>query len=117
MKKVTLVVPPSPVNASFLSNREGSMVYDDNSSPSLGLSYIAANLKNFSVAGYDARFDQHESIDAIADKILCDEPDIIGFTSTTFTINNIVKLSYAIKKKSPRTNIVIGGSHVSSRIN
>jgi anaerobic magnesium-protoporphyrin IX monomethyl ester cyclase len=83
--------------------------------PFLGLAYVAAVLEKagFSVQIIDANV-LRLNVDEIAESVRFSECKIVGFTSTTPTINSVLQIVKAIKALSPQIKTVLGGVHVSA---
>ena len=84
---------------------------DGNYLPSLGLLYIAAILEKncFNVK----IFDQGQKPDVIKD-ILEFQPDLLGITSVTASINRAFRLAAEVKAVYPNVKAAIGGSHATA---
>ncbi|MFH0860561.1 MAG: radical SAM protein [Candidatus Altiarchaeota archaeon] len=82
--------------------------------PPLGLLYLAASIRDQHdvwVVDLDAlKYDDMQ----IQRRLVKEAPDIIGITATTFSYNSMRRLCELSRKVLPRTEIVIGGPHVSS---
>lgn len=90
-----VLVNPSDLRA------DNSLTY-----PPLGLLYVASMLKDrHDVSVFDMRDDKISNIPMA---------DVYGFTSTTYQITEVKKLSRYLKKKYPSCFTVVGGSHVSA---
>lgn len=85
-----------------------------NYSPPLGLGYIASILeeKGYEVKIYDF-LSSYYSVDEMVDRILYDNPDIIGISVITPFYEAVKKMAHFIKKKAD-IPIVFGGPHCSS---
>lgn len=84
---------------------------DGNYLPSLGLLYIAAVLEK---NGFTVRiFDQGQKPDVIKD-ILAFQPDLVGITSVTASINRAFRLAAEVKAVFPNVKVAIGGSHATA---
>lgn len=82
--------------------------------PPLGLMYLAAYLKKNShhqVKILDCQVEKinHEQLGEI---VKGEKPEIVGITTMTFTLIDVIDAVKAIKKKYPETKIVLGGPHV-----
>lgn len=110
MHKVLLVIPP-------ITHKEmhGGLAEAGSCEPSLGLCYLASNLRK---SGIDV-----EILDSIALRlspeqvitlILEKNPEILGITAVTITINKAALLARLIKEKNKDIITVVGGPHMSA---
>jgi B12 binding domain. len=106
MKKVVLINPPLT-----MEERYGTLARAGSKLPPLGLCSLAAVLRN---AGHDVSI-----IDAPATDLGIKEtfelvqefnPDLIGITAVTISINNAAKLAQYIKGMNSHYKIVLGGT-------
>ncbi|MFX1294795.1 MAG: B12-binding domain-containing radical SAM protein [Promethearchaeota archaeon] len=76
----------------------------------LGLAYLASFLRKekIPVEIYDGDFLQLKNKE-IMRKIKESQPDLVGFTATAFTINNVYEVIRGIKKENHHPVIVLGG--------
>ena len=97
--KVKLIIPPS------------KFLIDEKVFPFLGILKVGESLKrnNIGVSCIDL-----SGIDKWQDVIKksLDNVDVVGITSTTPQIPEVVKIGIYIKKNFPKIKIIIGGSHV-----
>jgi len=108
---VLLINPPSIIELSshlpsYVSENSGIL-------PPLGLLYIATYLKNNShhkVTILDALLD-NKSFSEIAHESL--KFDVVGITTTTFTLINVIRQIQEIRKINIKSTIVLGGPHIS----
>jgi len=108
---VLLINPPSIIELS--SNVPSYVSENSGNLPPLGLLYIATYLKNNShhkVKILDALL-ENKSFGEIAQESL--KHDIVGITTTTFTLINVIKQIQIIRKINNKSTIVLGGPHVS----
>lgn len=80
---------------------------------SLGLRYLLANLKELRNNASIYEFVINESINDIAERILRENPSIVGIGVYIWNAHDIKELITVIKKVSPGTTIVLGGPEVS----
>ncbi len=103
---MTDVLLINPIDVTHLKNRLGLKV------PPLNLMYLAAALEkeSINVRIIDDNMNNfgHSKIAKIASKI---NPDIVGFTANTATINNALEYIKSIKNTMPNTLTVLGGPH------
>ena len=80
---------------------------------SFGLRYLYANLNEYRETTDIYEFIKTDSVSEIADKILMNDPLIIGVGVYIWNASEIGKLVKLIKKVSPKTIVVLGGPEVS----
>lgn len=104
MTKVVLVYPPV-----FFGKKESLGL------PPLGVLYIATFLKEkgIPVRVIDACIRGH-TLEELIKEILDEGPDIIGFSSMTCQVRNVLEIARELKKKKPSASIVVGGHHVNA---
>ena len=78
-----------------------------------GLRYLYANLGNLQSSTVVREFTIHETPINIAEKILAEQPKIIGFSVYIWNITEITELVGLLKQISPELIIVLGGPEVS----
>ena len=82
--------------------------------PPLGLMYLAGYLKKYS--SYDVKIldCQVEELNYqnLKEKILQESPDVIGITTMTFTLIDVIKTAQLVKQINPNIKTVLGGPHV-----
>jgi anaerobic magnesium-protoporphyrin IX monomethyl ester cyclase len=110
MKKLVLINPPLT-----MEERYGVLAKAGSKLPPLGLCNLAAVVRK---AGIEISV-----IDAPAAKLGVKEtfeivrkfdPDLIGITAVTISINNAARLAQYIKEMNPQYTIVLGGPHVTA---
>lgn len=81
--------------------------------PPLGLAYMAAMLKG--LKGVEIRIIDANALaipdDELCSRILDISPDIVGFTATTPTIDQVSRIISRIKTSNPKILTLIGGIH------
>lgn len=86
-----------------------------NKSPSLGLLHLAAEVR---LHGFTPRIIESDifdlSIEAVVDEVERDAPAYVGITLFTVGVWNGVLIAREIKKRLPKTIIIVGGPHMSS---
>lgn len=109
--KITLINPQHSLQERYSKKIPKDLQY---TLPPLSLTYIAAALeqKKHKVSIIDISAYNY-SIPEVIEKIKQQNPRIVGLTALTPTINNVLKLSKEIKKKSDIL-IVLGGVHPST---
>jgi len=80
---------------------------------SIALRYLYANLKELQESATILEFSINDSISSIAEKLLLQNPDIIGIGVYIWNVSQVSELIHLIKKISPKTKIVLGGPEVS----
>lgn len=105
-----IVLTTSPREGEAVQNYNPQYVLDEFIKyPPLGLLSI--------VRGIDARhevtiLDSHDvPFDRLLEDILGKQPDLVGISAVTERFYGVVRLAEEIKKHSPRTTIVVGGTH------
>ncbi|MBU1854805.1 MAG: B12-binding domain-containing radical SAM protein, partial [Nanoarchaeota archaeon] len=90
-----------------LSNKE-----DFPPNPPLNLLYLASSLRDKHdvwILDLDAlKYDSNQ----VKNRLIKENPDVIGITCTTLSYNNMVKTCHIIKQHLKKTILVIGGVHV-----
>jgi radical SAM superfamily enzyme YgiQ (UPF0313 family) len=82
--------------------------------PPLGLLSLAAYLEKYSqhnVSVIDAQVDKIR-YDDLSARISAAKPDVIGLTTMTLTLIDVIKTIVIAKKTTPHVKIVLGGPHV-----
>jgi hypothetical protein len=80
---------------------------------SLGLRYIQANMQELTCRSKILEFSINDALQSVAEKILDEEPSIIGIGVYIWNALEIKELIEIIKKVSPNTTIILGGPEVS----
>ncbi len=80
---------------------------------SFGLRYLYANLNEYREVTSIFEFVKTDSVNEIAEKILMDDPLIVGIGVYIWNASEISKLVKLIKNVSPKTIVVLGGPEVS----
>jgi len=79
---------------------------------SIGLRYLYANLKDLQQDSKILEFSINDAIQTIAEKLLFEEPQIIGIGVYIWNVTYVSELIHIIKKISPETIIILGGPEV-----
>jgi hypothetical protein len=79
---------------------------------SIGLRYIYANLQELQVDAQILEFSINDALQSVAEKLLMDEPDIIGIGVYIWNALHIQQLVHLLKKISPQIKIILGGPEV-----
>ena len=79
----------------------------------IGLRYIYANMKELQKKTTILEFSINDAIQSICEKLLAQQPDIIGIGVYIWNVSEVAELIHIIKKISPKTKIVLGGPEVS----
>jgi len=86
-----------------------------NNSPSLGLLHLAAEVR---LHGYVPKIIESDifdmSIDAVMEEVEKETPAYVGITLFTVGVWNALTIAREIKKRLPKTVIIVGGPHISS---
>lgn len=90
------------------------LMENDDSMPPLGLLYLAGYLEkytNYQIETLDCQIEgiEHGELKELIEK---KNPDIVGVTTMTFTLPDVVKTIKIIKQAKPNAKIVLGGPHV-----
>ena len=80
---------------------------------SVGLRYLYANMQELQEDTLLLEFSINDAIQSIAEKILDEEPDIIGLGIYIWNAQQSHELIEVLKKVSPKTKIILGGPEVS----
>jgi len=80
---------------------------------SIGLRYLYANMQELQNDTKIIEFSINEAIQTIAEKVLDEDPDIVGLGVYIWNATQTQELIEVIKKVSPKTKVVIGGPEVS----
>lgn len=87
---------------------------------SLGLRYIYANLNELQDSAKILEFSINDALQTVAEKLLAQNPDIIGIGVYIWNAKEVSELIHILKKISPSTTIILGGpevSHTPFRVN
>lgn len=80
---------------------------------SFGQRYLKANLKEFEDACQIIEYSRDDNINDIAEALINQKADIIGFGCYIWNIESIVRIAEIIKAVSPETILIFGGPEVS----
>lgn len=80
---------------------------------SFGLRYLKANLKEFEDKTEIIEFSGDSTVQEIAESIINQKPNIVGFGCYIWNIENILRITEIIRAILPSTIIVLGGPEVS----
>jgi radical SAM superfamily enzyme YgiQ (UPF0313 family) len=80
---------------------------------SLGLRYLLANMGDLEAETAIREFTINDAPGAIAEKLLAEQPEIIGFGVYIWNLNETTSVVSIIKRVAPRIRIIIGGPEVS----
>ncbi len=80
---------------------------------SIGLRYLYANLKELQKDALILEFSINDAVQSIAEKILEQQPEIVGIGVYIWNASQVRELLEIIKKVSPETVVVLGGPEVS----
>jgi len=79
---------------------------------SIGLRYLYANMQELQESTKILEFSINDALQTIAEKILLEEPSIIGIGVYIWNVALVSELIHILKKVSPETLIVLGGPEV-----
>ena len=86
-----------------------------NQSPSLGLLYLAASVREH---GYQTAIIESDierlNPDQVATRLIKEKPDFIGITLFTVGVWQAAQIARQVKRRLPDTIIIVGGPHISS---
>lgn len=80
---------------------------------SIALRYLYANLHELQEKTEILEFSINDAPQTIAQKLLINQPQIIGIGVYIWNVSEVYELIHVIKKVSPKTKIVLGGPEVS----
>src|SRR5574344_1957523 len=80
---------------------------------SFGLRYLKANLKEFEPTTQIMEFSGDSTISEIAEDILTQQPEFVGFGCYIWNIKEILEVAEIIRAISPQITIIFGGPEVS----
>ena len=78
----------------------------------IGLRYLYANMQELQDSTTIMEFSINDAIQSVCEKLLMQEPDIIGIGVYIWNVSEVAELIHIIKKISPETKIVLGGPEV-----
>lgn len=108
--KVLLVNPPR--ENEIIANNPAFVEEERGCNPPLGLLYIAASLESdHQVMVIDAQVEKLDYV-SLEQKIREFNPAIVGLTTMTMTLIDVVKTVEAVKKACENAKIMLGGPHV-----
>jgi len=82
--------------------------------PPLGLMNIASYLEkntNYKIKILDCQV-EHINYEQLKERIKQENPDVIGITTTTFTLLDVLETTRIVKQVNPIIKVVLGGPHV-----
>ena len=79
---------------------------------SIGLRYLYASLGELQKNSQILEFSINDAIQTIAEKLLVENPSIVGIGVYIWNVSYIKELIHIIKKVSPTTTIILGGPEV-----
>jgi radical SAM superfamily enzyme YgiQ (UPF0313 family) len=108
--KICLVQPPLT-----LEERYGIKHQSGGETIPLGLVYLAAAVReaNHNVSIVDAEISNLDILKA-SEKILEKDPDLVGFTAVTISVDNAAAVAKELKKIRPEIITIIGGHHLTT---
>lgn len=79
----------------------------------IGLRYLYANMKELQKDTTILEFSINDAVQTIAEKLLLEEPSIIGIGVYIWNVSLVAELIHILQKVSPQTTIILGGPEVS----
>jgi anaerobic magnesium-protoporphyrin IX monomethyl ester cyclase len=82
--------------------------------PPLGLMYLAAYLEkntNYDIAILDCPIEGLD-YDQLEKRLEQEKPEVIGITTMTFTLLDVIKTVQIIKRINPKIKVILGGPHI-----
>jgi anaerobic magnesium-protoporphyrin IX monomethyl ester cyclase len=111
MRKIVLVNPPY----TFWSDEKSYLRPFIGNLPSLGLLTLAAVLRN---QGFAVKIIEGASLglslSQTLNRIFHEKPQYLGLSCTTASVLNAARIAGAVKTRSPRTQVIVGGPHVTA---
>lgn len=110
--KVLLINPPK--ENELIGNNPPIIEEERGCNPPLGLLYIAGYLEKFSNYPLTVIDSQVERLDyvSLTERIKAIRPDVVGLTTMTFTLIDVLKTISLVKGIDKSIRIVLGGPHV-----
>lgn len=110
--KVLLINPPRANE--IIGNNPVIIEEERGFNPPLGLLYLAAYLEAHSDHDIKVIDSQVERLtyDQLAERVKTQAPDVVGLTTMTLTLLDVMKTAETVKRVSPSTKVVLGGPHV-----
>jgi len=87
---------------------------------SIALRYLYANMRELQDETEILEFSINDAIQTIAEKLLINNPDIIGLGVYIWNVSQIQELLHVVKKIAPHVKVILGGpevSHTPFRVN
>jgi len=110
--KVVLVNPPA--EHTLVGNNPRFLDEERGHNPPLGILYLAAMLEERSdhtVCVLDAQVEEL-SYNDLASHVAGERPDLVGITTMTFTLVDVLRTVEVVKASAPEARVVLGGPHV-----
>lgn len=110
--KILLINPPS---FTTIESEVPEVVREERGyNPPLGILYIAGYLEKNSDVEVEILDAQVEELNLkqIEERIKKSSPDVIGITTMTFTLIDVIDLTRLIKRIDPTIKVILGGPHV-----
>ena len=82
--------------------------------PPLGIMYLAAYLEKNTIHQIKILDCHLENLDSnqLKEKINQEKPDVVGITTMTFVLPDVIRIVKLIKQNNPSVKIILGGPHV-----
>jgi len=110
--KVLLINPPA--EQTLVGNNPRFLDEERGHNPPLGLLYLAAMLEERSdhaVCVLDAQAEEL-SYERLAEHVAGEAPDLVGITTMTFTLLDVLHTVQVVRQAAPEAKVVLGGPHV-----
>ena len=78
----------------------------------IGLRYLYANMQELQEETTILEFSINDAMQSVVEKLLFDEPDVIGIGVYIWNVHLVKELIHLLKKVSPQTKIILGGPEV-----
>ena len=86
-----------------------------NRSPSLGLLYLAAAVREYGFVPAIIESDiENLDVEQVAERLIKAQPEFIGITLFTVGVWQAVQIARRVKRQQPHCKIIVGGPHISS---
>lgn len=110
--KILLVNPP--ISKIIDPSLPAILLEEEDSMPPLGLMYLAAYLQKYSHHDVEILDCQIEKINQsqLKERILLLKPDVVGITTMTFTLLDVLDTVKTIKAADAGIKVILGGPHV-----
>jgi len=110
--KITLINPP--LSRIIDSSLPKVLLEKGNPMPPLGLMYLAGYLEKYTDYQIKLLDCQIEELNhnQLKEFIFQEKPDVVGITTTTFTLPDVIKTAKIIRRINQKIKIILGGPHI-----